>query len=148
MKVVINRSYGGFRLSYEGVKRYFEIKGWDFYCAKEGDDYKVNSYVEFNPEKDNTAYRSYFRNYIPEPFSNRLSVEKQNKIYEDAGWWDCYDLERTDPVLIQVVEELGKAANDFCSKLLVVEIPDDIKWHISQHDGMETVEEEHRSWPE
>ena len=56
------------------------------------------------------------------------------------------DPERDDPVLIQVVEELGDAASGRYSSLKIVEIPDDIKWQIEEYDGMEHVAEEHRTW--
>jgi hypothetical protein len=58
------------------------------------------------------------------------------------------DIARADPLLIQVVEELGKEANTSYSDLLIVEIPDGIKYHIHEYDGLESIHEEHRSWPE
>ena len=53
---------------------------------------------------------------------------------------------RTDPGLVQVVEELGDAADGSHATLRVVEIPDDVEWRIHQHAGWETVHEVHRSW--
>lgn len=52
---------------------------------------------------------------------------------------------RTDPILIQVVQELGKEANTQYSSLVVKDIPDDVKWKIEEEDGYETIEEIHRS---
>ena len=57
-----------------------------------------------------------------------------------------FDIERTDPHLVAVVEELGPIANGSFSSLKVVEIPDDVKWHISEYDGLEHIAEEHRTW--
>jgi hypothetical protein len=48
--------------------------------------------------------------------------------------------------MIQVVEELGAAANGPCADLKVVEIPDGVEWEIDGHDGMEHVAERHRTW--
>ena len=53
---------------------------------------------------------------------------------------------RTDPRLIAVVEKLGKAASGSLACVEIVEIPDGIDWTIDEYDGMETVEEKHRSW--
>ena len=53
---------------------------------------------------------------------------------------------RADPLLVQVVEELGDKANGSHAKLKIVEIPDGVKWEIDQYDGMESVDEVHRSW--
>jgi hypothetical protein len=57
------------------------------------------------------------------------------------------DIPRNDPALVQMVEELGSdKASGRHSELVVVEIPDDILWEISEYDGMERVEESHRNW--
>lgn len=53
---------------------------------------------------------------------------------------------RADPSLVTVVEELGFIANGEHSELKIVEIPDDIKWHIEEYDGNEWVAEDHRTW--
>ena len=58
-----------------------------------------------------------------------------------------YKLERNDPVLVSVVEELGSLrASAAFSELKVVEIPDGIEWYIHDYDGVETIHEAHRSW--
>jgi hypothetical protein len=57
-----------------------------------------------------------------------------------------YDIGRADPLLVQVVEELGEDANSNYSKLRVVEVPDNIDWYVHDYDGMETIHESHRSW--
>lgn len=56
------------------------------------------------------------------------------------------DIERTDPALIQLVEETnGKCCN--LGELRVVEIPDDVEWEIFSWDnGREEIHEKHRSW--
>lgn len=56
------------------------------------------------------------------------------------------DRDRSDPILVKVVETLGKEANTELSSLKVVEIPDDVNYYIDDYDGMETIEECHRSW--
>lgn len=59
--------------------------------------------------------------------------------------YDRYEM-RTDAKLIECVEQLGERANGEYSELKIVEVPDDVDWHIEEYDGMETVEEDHRSW--
>jgi hypothetical protein len=56
------------------------------------------------------------------------------------------DVLRDDEVLVRIVEEMGEAADDECSKLKVVEIPDDVDWYIEEYDGSEWVAERHRTW--
>lgn len=53
---------------------------------------------------------------------------------------------RSDPLLVQVVEEMGKGANGQSADLKVVEIPDDVSFTISDYDGYETIHETHRTW--
>ena len=57
-----------------------------------------------------------------------------------------YGIERNDPLLVQVVEELGAKANGFCADLKIVDIPDDVEWYVHEYDGLESVYEKHRIW--
>lgn len=57
-----------------------------------------------------------------------------------------HDIQRDDPLLIQVVEELGERANGKYADLSVISIPDNIPWHIEEYDGNEWVAEDHRTW--
>lgn len=76
-----------------------------------------------------------------------LSTEAEVRMRE-LGWdgKDERDIERDDPRLVQVVEEMGDAANSRYSNLKVIEIPDDVKWHVHEYDGFESLHEDHRSW--
>jgi hypothetical protein len=69
-----------------------------------------------------------------------LNEEKEGNGF--AEW----DIERTDPILIEVVEQLGDLANARYTKLKIVEVPDGIKWYIEDYNGVEEVHEEHRKW--
>lgn len=53
---------------------------------------------------------------------------------------------RHDPLLVQVVEELGDAANGWAAKLEVIDIPDGVEYTIEEYDGLEHIAEEHRTW--
>lgn len=57
-----------------------------------------------------------------------------------------WEIAREDPHLVQVVEELGAAANGPYAELKVVEVPDGVEWTIHEYDGCEWVAEVHRTW--
>ncbi len=64
-----------------------------------------------------------------------------------SEYFDNFSREgRTHPLVIQVIEELGKDANGPCSELKVIEIPDGISYEIDEYDGIEHVAESHRTW--
>jgi hypothetical protein len=68
-------------------------------------------------------------------------------IEQDDDKWCYWDMERNDPILLQVIDKLG--INDAAGKhsdLRVVEIPDGVEWVIVEHDGKEHVAEQHRTW--
>jgi len=118
MKVVINSSYGGFGLSEEAFEMLLARKGISF--EKEYSGCKVLGCHYYEPgQVGNNAY------YI-----------SQRRFYED----------RADPDLVTVVEELKDRANTKYANIKVVQIPDDVKWHISEYDGSEWVAEDHRTW--
>lgn len=60
----------------------------------------------------------------------------------DYGDWVHidHDFPRTDPVLVQVVEKLGRKANGACAELSLEEIPPGTKYRIREYDGLESVE--------
>ena len=116
-KIVINSAYGGFGLSHKAIMRYAELKGMKLYYK---DGYSV-------------------RHYSTEPIEDIKNI-KDRKYFDDS------DIKRDDPVLVQVVEELGEEANGDFAYLKVVEIPDDVDWIIEEYDGCEQVAEKHRTW--
>lgn len=50
-----------------------------------------------------------------------------------------YDIERDDPLLVQVVEELGDQANTRFSDLRIADLPAGTKYRIDEYDGSESV---------
>lgn len=79
-----------------------------------------------------------------------MSHEKESSLFNyfkvNGEYFSEYDIERTDPVLVKIVEEMGADANCWCSKLKVVDIPDDVEWEIEECDGTEWIAEKHRTW--
>ena len=77
----------------------------------------------------------------PEP-----TIYEDDRPGRDRYWrmWD--DNERTHPLLLQVINELGDEASGGLAKVRIVTVPDDVEWEIDDYDGMESVHEQHRSW--
>lgn len=118
MKVVINRCFGGFGLSDEAFEKLLERKGVAFVRVEKETHLVGNSY-----------YASGHAN-------------------EEEHFISCYDYydDRSDSDLIAVVEEMGKASWGWAAELAVIDIPEGIKWHIGEYDGIEHVAENHRVW--
>ncbi len=60
--------------------------------------------------------------------------------------WGGREIDRSNPQLVAIVEELGEEANGMFAHLGIVEIPDDVEWQIEEYDGSEWVAEKHRTW--
>ena len=54
--------------------------------------------------------------------------------------------DRADPLLVQVVEEMGAKANGRFAGLTVIEIPDGVDYLVEEYDGFEHIAEKHRTW--
>lgn len=58
--------------------------------------------------------------------------------------WDLYDtvtdMDRADPALVKVVENLGLMANGMCAKLKIVDIEAGTRYRIQEDDGNEWIE--------
>jgi hypothetical protein len=57
------------------------------------------------------------------------------------------EIERNDPKLLQVFDELGQATNGPFAELQAIEVPEGVEWQIEEYDGYEHVAEKHRTWP-
>lgn len=66
--------------------------------------------------------------------------------YDCWSGWYSWEVERDDPNLVLVVEELGDRAWGYASELKVVEVPAGVTWYIGDYDGVEQVHETHRTW--
>ena len=77
-----------------------------------------------------------------------LSKEALALFNERSGTTITYehDIERNNPTLVEIVEQLGEAAGGNYAELKVVDIPDDVQWQIEEFDGNEWAAEKHRTW--
>lgn len=151
MKVVINVCYGGFGLSKKAVKRMAELQGRECHfftfdttnhlaflpTTLEAEDFMWTAYDISNPEilksKKSWVEMTSEERCADNAVSERHSLETRPR-------------ERHDPLLIQVVEELGEAANGGYAKLKIVEIPDGIEYIVEEYDGNEHITEKHQTW--
>ena len=109
-KIVYNACFGGFSLSDEAVELYLKLKGKDY--TKE-DGFFGSSTYKIIGDLDDGDY---------DYFSERS------------------DIERDDPVLVQVVEQLGKKANGPFAELRIEDIPPGTYYRIDEYDGNESIE--------
>jgi hypothetical protein len=77
-----------------------------------------------------------------------LSKEALALFNERSGAVVTYDFNivRNDPILVEIVEQLGEAAYGDFAKLKVVDIPDDVQWTVGEYNGAEWIAEKHRTW--
>jgi len=71
-------------------------------------------------------------NEFATPIRFFLIVKDGKQIYEDQ-------ISRTDPALVQVVEELGENASGSYARLCVAEVPTGTRYRIDEYDGFETI---------
>lgn len=115
-KIVVNGCFGGFGLSEAAVARYAEIVGITLY-----------------PRTEDIGYTSWYR-VPPEEYDAIDALEAKNDAY-----FSVYEIDRTDPALVQVVEELGEAANGDHAALYIVELEPGTRYRIDEYDGREFV---------
>ena len=134
-KVVYNACYGGFGVSEAAMRRYAELKGF-----------------AIHPERDGKYAGLGIVTYWTVPASERpasfegdtwsTAAEEQCKAYNEAYsrlTISDRDFVRHDPILVQVVEELGDKANGRFSALKIAEVPSGVGYRIDEYDGNERV---------
>lgn len=153
MKVVINRCYGGFGISPSAVKRMAELNGRECHffemAARSNGKYAYLTleqaeaahgwWVAFDTEKPPEQPKNWYE-------LSQVEREAFNAEYERHSLPSGRELDRSDPILLQVIDELGEKANGAYAKLAVVEIPDGTDYTIEEYDGNEHVAEVHRTW--
>lgn len=137
-KVILNKCYGGFDVSKEAYELYAKKKGLTLYQYES----------EYISDKKEFVYKratkeSLFYHYFTKDFGDCAYIS--NEEYEKYSLY-LRDEHREDPVLIEVVEELGNKANGRFGELRIVEIPDDLDYVIDEYDGIETLHQRVQEW--
>ena len=173
MKVVINACYGGFSISAKAERRYLELEGKESYFFTDNNRYDNGVYDKYIPiDIDNKGDMELLHSHscytIPNPqevlagapYDNKegymvdgeLDEESFNKACDDYNiktngvYFTGRSIKRDDPLLVQLVEELGEDADGAHAHLKIIDIPDDVEWHIEEYDGYEHIAETHRTW--
>lgn len=144
-RIAINTCFGGFGLS---RKAYEQLIEWGV---------PVRKYVEQERDPDTHLYLAQPLNDGEVIFDRELTPEGEDGL-NDLYWkykgtrgsqryWDSWTREHRDhPLVLRVIQELGKAADGPHAKLKIVEIPDDVEYTISEYDGVEHIAEVHQVW--
>lgn len=137
-KVILNKCYGGFDVSKEAYMLYAKKKGLTLYIYE-------CSFVK--PRKiiyKKTNDELFIGHHLfTKDMGENIEITDEN--------YDKYHLyldeaHREDPILIEVVEELGEKASGPFGDLKVVEIPDDLDYVIDEYDGIETLHQKVEEW--
>ena len=130
MKLILNKCYGGFDVSKEAYMLYAKKKGLTLYLYES--NFVDRKFIWKKTKNDNSIFRNYFTKDMGD------NVEISNEDYEKYCLY-LHDEYRKDPVLIEIVEELGDKASGRHGELKVVEIPDNCYYKIDEYDGIETL---------
>ena len=131
----------GFPLCYDDVMEYAKLSGFKLYPYVDARDEKdgcvifdFDNKIRYDPEKSDNYGLIFSKNDLGDKVKTDEIYKKENRFDED-------EIDREDYILIKLV----KAKKDPILK--VVEIPDDVDWHIEETDsGNEYVAEDHRTW--
>ncbi len=127
MKVVINKCFGGFGVSGKAMIQLLESN-----CGHTK-TMTMKEYYGHEPTEDDLR----FQRLMPDMF-----LPKQSLVLIDEH---DIDSARCCEHLVRVVETLKEESYGSYAKLMVIDIPI-TNYTIHEYDGMESVEEVHRSW--
>jgi hypothetical protein len=126
-KIVYNACYGGFSLSDEAILRYAEIKGITLHSSTS--KFGFTNYYLCSPEE--------WEQINAEESAAPVGPDRYAR--SNAMYFSDRDIDRADPVLAQVVEELGDKANGKHAKLRIFELRAGTLYRIDEYDGSESV---------
>jgi len=133
-KVVYNACYGGFGLSKEACQRYWDIKGQQVWIEHDTQFISLGLFIVWLVAPEDRIPAKGGDDFYSMSKDERVAY---NKAYSKQTWY-YNNVDRHDPALVQVVEELGDKANGICAKLRIDEV--DGPYRIDEYDGNESVE--------
>lgn len=136
MKILINVCYGGFGFSEEAAK---------LYLKKYKDKYLNDDWEIVATGRDNSIFRTLFlvkKEFCEPDMDNTklysLETAKSAISFSSISYADGF---RTDPLAIEVFEELGsEKTSGSCAKLQMEEIAPGTLYRIDEYDGNEFIE--------
>lgn len=150
MKVVINVCFGGFGLSPEATLWLWKNGCQGIEVTPVDQYWPVQERADYDrkyPSLGYTANLAKWREYLETgPQGARDSLFLTVFTPDEKFVLNSRDIDRQDPLLVKVVEEMGEKANGGCADLRIVEIPDGVKFVVEEYDGNEHIAEEHRTW--
>ena len=130
MKVVINTCHGGFSLSHKGEQRYLELSGQRAYWYV----MPIYSRQEFIRVDNIDDIKPIHNCWCTTSDQGAVLYDYPDDVFYSRK------LERNDPILVQVVKELGKDASSPFSNLEVVDIEKGRWFKIDEYDGYENIQ--------
>ena len=146
MKIVINKCFGGFGISDTAYEKLIE---WGVPLRKYEEQTRNPETGLFLPQPANDGEVIFDRELTLLGESSASDVYHKYKGHTRVmqRYWETWlSNQRSHPMLLRAVKELGEAANGHCAKLEIVEIPDGVDYAIDEYDGMEHIAEKHRTW--
>jgi hypothetical protein len=142
MKIAILSSGHLFSLSIPALHKYYQTKlGKKVYCYGLADS---------NTDEDNIIFERLSEDSKKDPqltFAQDHGAYINYKVLETLEPLYDFNIDRTDDVLIKVLEELGPVAAASGCVIKIIDIPDDVHYHIISNEmGGEEVHEDHRIW--
>lgn len=138
-KIVITTDYI-FTLPQCVVEKYFELKGYGkpiYYRHFYDRNWEANLTIRYTKIKDNNIDNDLMNFYDCHVSIIDLGDIIQGEDVTENTFFDIFNIDRTDPLIIQAI---GETEQDV---LKIVEIPDDVEWYIEEG---ETIHEKHRTW--
>lgn len=141
-KVILNKGYGGFSISAQAHKLYAEKLGKDlFYYVGHYEKPRV-VYTKVSFEEFSKQFNLFYF-YSTKDLGDSLTKGEFAREEYDEYELNLDESHREDPILIEVVEELGEEeASGRFGTLKIVEIPDELangNYMIDNYEGIEVL---------
>ena len=132
-RVVYNSCYGGFGLSKEACQRYWDIKGQQVWIEDDTQFKSLGLFTVWLVAPEDRIPAKGGDDFYSMNMDERVAY---NQAYSKQTWY-YNNVDRHDPALVQVVEELGDKANGEYAKLVIEEVYG--SYRIDEYDGSESV---------
>ena len=133
-KIVYSPRYGGFGLSDEAMELYLAKAGIE-YIAVNNNKYGLNTTSFLRKDiTDTKRYKALKKALDAGDYAGSID----DNMFMSSAFIVAYEIKRHDKHLIEVIEELGEAADTDYSSLKIQEIQGD-QYRIDEYDGFESV---------